>query len=86
MALALVLGQPSGVRVFFVTHMFDLAQGFHARGLDDALFLRAERLADGHRTFRVIEGEPLPTSHGVDLYRRIFRTDPGAARTAAGPG
>ncbi|MBO0682373.1 MAG: DNA mismatch repair protein MutS, partial [Candidatus Dormibacteraeota bacterium] len=62
----------AGVRVFFVTHMFELAQAFHRQGADEALFLRAERLADGRRTFRLLEGEPLPTSHGEDLYRRIF--------------
>lgn len=39
------------------------------------LFLRAERLADGQRTFRMAEGEPLPTSFGADINRRIF--DPG---------
>ena len=31
------------IKVFFVTHMYDLAHGFHAQGLDTALFLRAER-------------------------------------------
>ncbi len=61
-----------GIKVFYVTHLFDLAQGFHRAKIDTALFLRAERLADGRRTFRLIEGEPFPTSHGEDLYRRIF--------------
>jgi len=56
----------TGVKVFYVTHMFDLAQGFHLAKLDAALFLRAERLADGRRTFRLVEGEPLPTSYGED--------------------
>ncbi len=62
----------AGVKVFFVTHLFDLAQGFHQAGMDDALFLRAERQPDGRRTYRVVEGEPLPTSFGEDAYRRIF--------------
>jgi hypothetical protein len=62
----------SGVKVFFVTHLFDLASGFCARHLPTALFLRAERRPDGTRTFRIVEGEPLPTSFGQDLYRRIF--------------
>jgi DNA mismatch repair ATPase MutS len=61
-----------GVKIFFVTHMFDLASGFHAQGLPNALFLRAERKPDGTRTFRIAEGEPLPTSYGGDSYRRIF--------------
>jgi hypothetical protein len=62
----------SGIKVFYVTHMFDLAQGFYRAKMDAALFLSAERLADGRRTFRIVEGEPLPTSYGEDLYRRIF--------------
>ncbi len=31
------------------------------------LFLRAERKEDGTRTFKLIEGEPLDTSYGLDL-------------------
>ena len=62
----------TGIKVFYVTHLFDLAQGFYLAKMDGALFLRAERLADGRRTFRLVEGEPLPTSYGEDLYRRIF--------------
>jgi DNA mismatch repair ATPase MutS len=60
------------VRVLFVTHMYDLAHSFHTGQLDAALFLRAEREPDGRRTFKVLEGEPLPTSYGEDSYRRIF--------------
>lgn len=65
-----------GIKVFYVTHLFDLAQGFYRAKMDSALFLRAERLADGRRTFRLVQGEPLPTSHAEDLYRRIFGTVP----------
>jgi MutS domain V len=65
----------SGVRVLYVTHLFELAHGFHAEASEHALFLRAERHPDGGRTFRVVEGEPLPTSYGVDSYRRIFGDD-----------
>jgi hypothetical protein len=36
------------------------------------IFLRAERKGDGTRTFRLLEGEPLETSYGEDLYRQIF--------------
>ena len=60
------------IKVFFVTHLYDLAHSFHAQQLDSALFLRAERQPDGRRTFRVTEGEPLPTSYGEDSYCRIF--------------
>lgn len=73
----------SGVRVFFVTHLFDLAHSFHAEKADTALFLRPERSDDGKRTFRLLEGEPLPTSYGPDLYQQIFGAEPAAA--VAGP-
>jgi len=64
----------SGIKIFFVTHLFDLAQGFYNQKMDNALFLRAEREIDGRRTFKITEGEPLPTSYGEDLYRQIFGT------------
>ncbi len=62
------------IKVFFVTHMYDLAHGFYAQQPGNALFLRAERQPDGRRTFKLTEGEPLPTSYGEDSYRRIFGT------------
>jgi len=71
-----------GAKVFFVTHMFELAHGlFRSPKSDSALFLRAERRADGRRTFRLVEGEPLPTSYGEDVYRRIFGTVASATPT-----
>ncbi len=70
------------IRVLFVTHLYDLAHRLHAERMENALFLRAERHADGQRTFRVTEGQPLPTSHGEDVYRRIFGAD--LDRAAAG--
>ena len=69
----------SGVKVFYVTHMFDLAHGFWVDREANALFLRAERLPDGTRTFRLEQGEPLPTSYGVDVYRRVFGAVAGAS-------
>ena len=69
------------VRVLFVTHMYDLAHSFHAQRLATALFLRAEREPDGRRTFKLLEGEPLPTSYGEDSYRRVFG-DVGAPQAA----
>lgn len=67
------------VRIFFVTHLYHFAHECHLRGRGDALFLRAERRADGTRTFRLIEGEPLATSFGQDLYRRIFEDEAACA-------
>ena len=71
------------IKVFFVTHMYDLAHGFHVQQLGNAVFLRAERQPDGRRTFRLTEGEPLPTSYGEDSYRRIFGTAGPAPAAAA---
>ncbi|KZC22668.1 DNA mismatch repair protein MutS [Rhodanobacter sp. FW510-R12] len=64
-----------GIKVFFVTHLYTFARGLFDHPPDGAIFLRAERLDDGRRTFRIIEGEPLQTSHGVDLYREVFGDD-----------
>lgn len=60
------------IKVVYVTHLFDLAQLLFSSQKETALFLRAERLIDGRRTFRVLAGEPLSTSYGEDLYQRIF--------------
>jgi len=71
----------TGIRVFLVTHLFELAQGFYRKRMDAILFLRAERQIDGRRTFRIVEGEPLPTSYGQDLYKAIFGRDGQPAAT-----
>ena len=60
------------VKVFFVTHLYEFAHGFYDKKMETAIFLRAERQADGARTFKLIEGEPLQTSYGEDLYSTIF--------------
>jgi DNA mismatch repair ATPase MutS len=64
-----------GIKVFFVTHLYEFAHGFYDKGTENAIFLRAERQSDGRRTFKLIEGEPMQTSYGEDLYDKIFGTD-----------
>ncbi len=61
------------IKVFYVTHLYTLANGFFDRQMGNALFLRAERKADGERTFKLIVGGPLQTSYGVEVYNKIFR-------------
>jgi len=61
-----------GIKIMFVTHLYEFAHGFADRKMETAIFLRAERQADGGRTFKLIEGEPLQTSYGEDLYRAIW--------------
>ncbi|HEV8712722.1 MAG TPA: hypothetical protein VGX03_07845 [Candidatus Binatia bacterium] len=63
------------IKVFFVTHLYEFAHSFYDTTMENALFLRAERQPDGGRTFKLIEGEPLQTSYGEDLYKTIFGTD-----------
>lgn len=64
-----------GVKVFYVTHLYQFAHSFFDERGSHALFLRAERQADGTRTFKLKEGEPLETSYGEDLYRGIFESN-----------
>ena len=61
-----------GVRVMMVTHLLAFAQSCYAKNLEHAVFLSAEREADGRRTFRMIEQEPELTSYGLDLYDEIL--------------
>jgi DNA mismatch repair ATPase MutS len=60
------------IKIFFVTHLYTFAHSFVDRNMANVLFLRAERQADGGRTFKLVEGEPLQTSYGEDLYHMIF--------------
>jgi DNA mismatch repair ATPase MutS len=64
------------IKVCFVTHLYELAHGLHAQRMENAIFLRAERQPDGSRTFKLTDGEPLQTTYGEDLYRRIFDSGP----------
>ncbi|HTR94884.1 MAG TPA: hypothetical protein VMI73_24400 [Trebonia sp.] len=72
------------IKVFFVTHMYDLGHSIYDRHPSNALFLRAVRQPDGRRTFTLTEGEPLPTSYGQDSYRRIFDAEPAPTAAAEG--
>jgi len=60
------------IKIFVVTHLYSFAHNMYEGKMDNAVFLRAERRADGERTFKLREGEPLQTSFGEDLYNRIF--------------
>jgi DNA mismatch repair ATPase MutS len=61
-----------GMTVFYVTHLYEFARGFFDERSDSAIFLRAERRGDGTRSFRLAQGEPLETSYGEDLYKKVF--------------
>lgn len=61
-----------GIRVVYVTHMYELAHRLETDPEADPLFLRAERAADGKHTYRLGEAPPLSTSFGEDIYRQVF--------------
>jgi DNA mismatch repair ATPase MutS len=65
-----LLGKP--IKIFFVTHLYEFAHRFYDQQMPNAIFLRADRQPDGTRTFKLIEGEPLQTSYGKDVYQKIF--------------
>lgn len=60
------------MKMFFVTHLYTFAHNFFEQRRGNSIFLRAERQSDGTRTFKLIEGEPLETSYGEDLYKSTF--------------
>jgi DNA mismatch repair ATPase MutS len=61
-----------GVKICYGTHLYEFAHRVDESKLANAMFLRAERLPDGTRTFRLIEAGPLRTSYGEDLYADVF--------------
>jgi DNA mismatch repair ATPase MutS len=65
----------ASTKIFYVTHLYEFAYHAYKQRAQNVLFLRAERLPDGRRTFKVKEGDPLETSYGVDLYTRIFTAE-----------
>ena len=70
------------IKIFFVTHLYEFAHRLGKENTDTTLFLRAERQADGRRTFKLLLGEPLQTSFGADLYEEIFGSAAERRRTS----
>ena len=62
----------SGMEVFTVTHLYAFSRPYWEKRDAYTLFLRAQRLSDGQRSFRLSEGEPERTGYGDDVYRRVF--------------
>ena len=69
-------------KVVFVSHQYAFTHGYYERRLPAALFLRADRQPDGRRTFKLVEGEPLSTSFGEDVYREVFGRGHGTPASA----
>src|SRR5438034_8135702 len=67
------------IKFLYVTHMYDLANGFRRQNAANTLFCRQSTEPDRRRTFRLVRGEPLSTSYGPDLYKEIFSADGSVA-------
>jgi DNA mismatch repair ATPase MutS len=61
------------IKVFFVTHMYELAENFYKKEMKNTLFLRANRDKDGGRDFKITKAPPLQTSFAKDIYEDIFK-------------
>ncbi|MFQ5419106.1 MAG: hypothetical protein ACE5EY_01965 [Anaerolineae bacterium] len=55
-----------------MTQSYDFARSFYDGDTAVALFLQAERQANGVRPFKLHKGEPLPISYEADLYKQVF--------------
>lgn len=62
----------AGVKVLTVTHLLTFAKKVYAEEWDKAVFLSAQRLEDGTRTYKMVAGEPELTSFGLDLYEQVI--------------
>jgi hypothetical protein len=75
----------AGVKVLYVTHLFELADRLWRQGGTATLFLRAPRQGPGPR-FKLVEGPPEPTAYGPDVYKRVFGEEPaGHPDSTMGP-
>jgi DNA mismatch repair ATPase MutS len=63
----------NGIRICFVTHLFEFAIDFYNKKMNNTLFLQAEREPDGRRLFILREGFPSGTSYGEDIYNKVFQ-------------
>lgn len=64
-----------GSVVIAVTHQFEFSNLLKLNDGIEPIFLRPEREEDGHRSFKLLKGDPLKTSFGIDIYDRIFGDD-----------
>ncbi|AUJ32892.1 MAG: hypothetical protein ABF483_02430 [Liquorilactobacillus nagelii] len=62
----------SGVTLIAVTHQYEFSKMFASYSKITPLYFRAERQADGQRSFKIIPGQPRETSYGLDIFNRFF--------------
>jgi hypothetical protein len=69
----------TGVTVFAVTNSFTFANSLYLTRRPEYLFLLAQRLDSGSRTYRIIPGPPQKSGYGEDVYREVFGQSPPAS-------
>jgi DNA mismatch repair ATPase MutS len=62
----------NGIKIFFVSHLYEFASAMMEMENHNSMFLVAERTGSGKHTYKIIEGKPSVTGYGMDLYRKIF--------------
>lgn len=61
-----------GIRVVYVTHMYQLAKGLDEMHDGTHLFMRTVLTAEGQPTYQLHPGAPEPRSNGIEMYDRVF--------------
>jgi hypothetical protein len=74
------------VEIFYVTHLYDFSEEVAASQSGRVAFLRAEREADGARSFKIVPAPALQTSFGDDIYNEVFGRDAGGGSSNAANG
>lgn len=62
----------SEIKVFFVTHMYELSNTIYNKYKDTAVFLFAARFDDGTRDYHLRKELPQKSSYAMDLYNNLF--------------
>ncbi len=62
-----------GIRVIYVTHMFQLAKGVWDMHDETHGFLRTTLTSAGRPTYHLHVGAPQPRSNGIEMYDRVFQ-------------
>jgi len=63
------------LKVFIVTHFFELADWAYSEKREHTVFLSPERSDTGKRSYKLKESKPQPTSFGDELYMKVIQEE-----------